>query len=124
MWRNGMESIIPVMLKQYKAGTITELDLIKFLTQKGKINPLDETNVESDLLKYIEILSKPNKAFLSDAIHSLMEMQPNASKVAREANVPRNTVIRIWSGEASVENIRLGTAEALYGYYLKLNGWC
>lgn len=119
-----MESIIPVMLKQYKAGTINEEEIIKFLIQKGKINPLDETNIGSDVLKYIETIFKPNKAVLSDAIHSLMEMQPNASKVAREANVPRNTVIRIWSGEASVENIRLGTAEALYGYYLKLKGWC
>lgn len=60
---------------------------------------------------------------ISAAIESLIILQPNASKVARETNIPRNTVIRIWNGEAKIENIRLGTAEALYKYYLKLNGW-
>jgi|GEM_PF-6250975 len=122
-----MKSIIPDMLKQYKAGIINDEELgnmLKLLIQKAIIDSSDKNNIESDLSKYIGTISKPNKAVLSDAIHSLMEMQPNASKVAREANVPRNTVIRIWSGEASVENIRLGTAEALFGYYLKLKGWC
>ena len=122
-----MKSIIPDMLKQYKAGIINDEELgnmIKLLIQKAIIDSSDKNNIESDLSKYLGTISKPNKAVLSDAIHSLMEMQPNASKVAREANVPRNTVIRIWSGEASVENIRLGTAEALFSYYLKLKGWC
>lgn len=43
-----------------------------------------------------------------------------AHQVAKETDIARNTAYRIFSGEASIDNITLKNAEILNEYYLKL----
>lgn len=43
-----------------------------------------------------------------------------ANQVANEANIARNTVYRIFNGEAALDNVSLKNAEILNEYYLKL----
>lgn len=51
-------------------------------------------------------------------IIKLINSGTTAHKVAKETTVPRNTVYRIFSGEANLDNISLKNAELLSQYYL------
>lgn len=51
-------------------------------------------------------------------IVNLINSGVTAHTVAADTGLPRNTVYRIFSGEAKIDNISLKNAEVLNGYYL------
>ena len=53
-------------------------------------------------------------------IEALMASGISAYRVAKEAGIPNNTVVRLFSGESSLDNIRFALAEKLSDYYAKL----
>lgn len=53
-------------------------------------------------------------------IEALMASGISAYRVAKEAGIPNNTVVRLFSGESSLDNIRFALAEKLSDYYAKV----
>lgn len=53
-------------------------------------------------------------------IEALMASGISAYRVAKEAGIPNNTVVRLFRGESSLDNIRFALAEKLSEYYTKV----
>jgi len=53
-------------------------------------------------------------------ILKLMQMNLSVYRIAKDAEVPENTVRRLWRGESSLDNITLSFAEKLNKYYLEV----
>lgn len=56
---------------------------------------------------------------MRDNIIKLINSGITAHKVAKETGLPRNTVYRIFRGEAELDNITLKNAEVLSDYFIK-----
>ncbi|WP_332651629.1 hypothetical protein [Lysinibacillus sp. 54212] len=50
-------------------------------------------------------------------IEALINSGLSAYRVSKDTGIPNNTVVRIFSGEAKVDNITLKNAEILSGYW-------
>lgn len=57
---------------------------------------------------------------LRENILKLMQMNISVYRIAKGAEVPENTVRRLWRGESSLDNITLLLAEKLNKYYLEV----
>lgn len=57
---------------------------------------------------------------MRDNIMKLMKMNISVYRIAKDAEVPENTVRRLWRGESSLDNITLSFAEKLNKYYLEV----
>lgn len=56
---------------------------------------------------------------MRENILKLMSSDISVYRIAKEAELPENTVRRLWNGEASLDNIRFSLAEKLNQYYLE-----
>lgn len=54
-------------------------------------------------------------------IEQLINSGLSAYKVSKETGIPNNTVVRIFKGEASIDNITLKNAEKLSNYWEELD---
>lgn len=57
---------------------------------------------------------------MRENIMKLMQMDISVYRIAKDAEVPENTVRRLWRGESSLDNITLSFAEKLNKYYLEV----
>ena len=57
---------------------------------------------------------------MRENILKLMNMNISVYRIAKEANIPENTVRRLWKGESSLDNVTLLLAEKLNQYYLEV----
>lgn len=57
---------------------------------------------------------------MRENILKLMQMNISVYRIAKGAEVPENTVRRLWRGESSLDNITLLLAEKLNKYYLEV----
>ena len=57
---------------------------------------------------------------IRENIEALMASGISAYRVAKESGIPNNTVVRLFSGESSLDNIRFALAEKLSDYYTKV----